>query len=62
MADNSSERKKDSISKGGVFVKQLSTAHGVIGLSHNHFQVNKEEAKAKTNKKQPIIIIIIIFK
>ena len=51
MADNSSERKKDSNCKRRVFGKQP------LALIQS-FQVTKKQVKAKMNKKQ----LVIIFK
>ena len=45
MADNSGERKKDSTPEGGVFVKQPSTDHEVIGLSYNSSKSPKKKEK-----------------
>ena len=47
MADNSSERKKDSIPEGGVFVKQPSADNEVIGLSHNPSKSPKKKKKRR---------------
>ena len=50
MADNTSERKKDSTSEGAVCVKQLSADNEVIGLSHNPPKSPKKEEKGRRTR------------
>ena len=50
MADNSSEKKKDSTPEGGVFAKQPSTDNEVIGLSHNPSKSPKKKEKRRRTR------------
>ena len=50
MASYSSERKEDSTPEGGVFVKQPSTDHEVIGLSHNPSKSPKKKEKQRQTR------------
>ena len=47
MADNSSERKKDSTSEEGVFVKHTSVDIEVIGFLHNTSTLPKKNEKQR---------------
>ena len=50
MADNGSERKKDSTPERGAFVKQPSTDHEVIGISHNPSKSTKKKGKRRRTR------------
>ena len=54
MADNSSERRKDSTPEGEVFVKQPSTDHEVIGLSHNPSKSPKKKEKRRRTRSSSL--------
>ena len=55
MADNSSERKKNSTPEGGVFVKQPSADNEVIGL---HIALPSHQRR----RYKKHLIVVIIFK